>query len=114
MPLRAGPKHGRVIPASVRQKVFESYGLPHARPDAYEVDYLITPELGGSADIRNLWPEPYARTVWNAHVKDELEDRLHEMVCDGSLDLETAQHDIASNWIAAYKKYFHADNPIAH
>jgi hypothetical protein len=103
----------RVIPASVRQKVFETYGLPHARPDAYEVDYLITPELGGSGDIRNLWPEPYASTVWNAHVKDALEDRLHEMVCDGTLDLQTAQHDIASNWITAYKKYFHADKPIA-
>jgi hypothetical protein len=106
-------QRARLIPASVRQKVFESYGLPHARPDAYEVDYLITPELGGSDDIRNLWPEPYSSTVWNAHVKDALEDRLHEMVCDGTLDLRTAQHDIASNWIAAYKKYFHADKPIA-
>jgi len=102
----------RVIPVSVRQKVFESYGLPHARPEAYEVDYLITPELGGSGDIRNLWPQPYSSTVWNAHVKDALEDRLHEMVCNGTLNLETAQHDIASNWIAAYKKYFHADTPI--
>jgi hypothetical protein len=111
---RSMPDPGiHLIPASVRRKVFESYGLPHARPDAYEVDYLITPELGGSGDIRNLWPEPYASTVWNAHVKDELEDRLHEMVCDGSLDLATAQHDIASNWIAAYKKYFHADKPVA-
>jgi hypothetical protein len=103
----------RLVPASVRQKVFESYGLSNARPDAYEVDYLITPELGGSGDIRNLWPQPYSHTVWNAHVKDDLEDRLHEMVCDGTLDLHTAQHDIASNWIAAYKKYFHADKPIA-
>ncbi len=107
------PPSVRLIPATVRQKVFESYGLPHARPDAYEVDYLITPELGGSGDIRNLWPEPYSHTIWNAHVKDALEDRLHEMVCDGSLDLHTAQHDIASNWIAAYKKYFHADKPLA-
>ena len=106
-------QNARLIPASVRQRVFESYGLPNARPEAYEVDYLITPELGGSDDIRNLWPEPYSSTVWNAHVKDALEDRLHEMVCDGTLDLRTAQHDIASNWIAAYKKYFHADKPLA-
>jgi len=48
-----------------------SRGRP--RPDAYEVDYLITPELGGATDIRNLWP--YGDTVWNAHVKDQLEDR---------------------------------------
>ena len=51
------------------------------------------------------------QTVWNAHVKDELEDRLHELVCDGELDLSTAQHDISADWILAYKKYFHTDRP---
>ena len=107
------PQDVPLVPAPIRQKVFENYGLRNARPENYEVDYLITPQLGGSSDIRNLWPEPYASIVWNAHVKDELEDRLHDMVCDGSVDLRTAQHDIASNWIAAYKKYFHADKPIS-
>ncbi len=29
------------------------------------------------------------------------------MVCSGKLDLSTAQRDIATDWIAAYKKYFH-------
>jgi hypothetical protein len=37
--------------------------------------------------------------------KDRLEDKLHELVCSGTLDLQTAQRAIASNWIAAYKKY---------
>ncbi len=100
-----------VVPVALQRRVFEEYGIRDASPDAYEVDYLITPELGGAADIRNLWPEPYSATVWNAHVKDQLEDRLHQMVCDGQLDLATAQHDISSNWIAAYKKYFHTDVP---
>ena len=72
-----------VVPVALQRRVFEEYGIRNARPDAYEVDYLITPELGGAADIRNLWPEPYSATVWNAHVKDALEDRLHRMVCDG-------------------------------
>jgi hypothetical protein len=35
------------------------------------------------------------------------------MVCDGSIDLEEAQREIAVNWIAAYKKYFHTDQPLA-
>jgi hypothetical protein len=102
----------RILPA-VQRQVFAQYGLANADPRAYEIDYLITPELGGADDIRNLWPEPYSTTLWNAHVKDELEDRLHELVCDGTLDLATAQHDIATDWIAAYKKYFHADRPLA-
>jgi hypothetical protein len=76
------------------------------------VDYLITPALGGSDDIRNLWPQPYAGSPWNAYVKDALEEHLHGMVCDGQLDLATAQHEIAVNWIAAYRKYFHTHQPL--
>jgi len=45
--------------------------------------------------------------------KDDLEEHLHEIVCDGELDLYTAQRDIATDWIAAYKKYFHTDRPLA-
>ena len=101
------------VPVSLKRKVFEEYGVTPPQPDAYEVDYLITPELGGATDIRNLWPEPYQDTVWNAHVKDQLEDRLHRMVCHGDVDLATAQHDISTDWIAAYRKYFHVDYPLA-
>jgi len=32
-------------------------------------------------------------------------------VCSGSLPLQSAQRDIAGNWIAAYKRYFHTDRP---
>jgi anti-sigma factor RsiW len=104
-------QEGFVVPVSLQRRVFEEYGIRDAAPNTYEVDYLITPELGGAADIRNLWPQPYSATVWNAHVKDQLEDRLHQLVCDGQLDLATAQHDIATDWIAAYKKYFNSNRP---
>ena len=103
----------RMIPASVRQRVLQEYQTPESHAAEYEVDFLITPGLGGADDIRNLWPEPYTSTVWNAHVKDALEDRLHDMVCAGQLDLSTAQHDIATDWISAYKKYFHTQNPLS-
>jgi hypothetical protein len=106
-----GRKSSLFIPVSLQQKVFREYGIRDTRPDTYEVDYLITPELGGADSIRNLWPEPYS-IVWNAHVKDELEDRLHDMVCEGNLDLATAQRDISTDWIAAYKKYFHTNRPL--
>jgi hypothetical protein len=43
-------------------------------------------------------------------VKDDLEERLDEMVSTGQLDLTTAQRDIATDWIAAYKKYFRTDS----
>jgi hypothetical protein len=104
--------NNRAVPASLQRKVFEEYGIPGAKAVAYEVDYLITPALGGADDIHNLWPQSYSQTVWNARVKDALEDRLHELVCEGRLDLATAQRDISVNWIAAYKKYFQTDRPL--
>ncbi len=103
----------KAVPLAIQRKVFQEYGIAGAAPQAYEVDYLVTPALGGADDIRNLWPHSYSATQWNAQVKDALEDRLREMVCDGSLDLTEAQREIAENWIAAYKKYFHTDQPLA-
>jgi Putative zinc-finger len=106
-------KEAPAIPISLKQKVFALYGVIRPNPDEYEVDYLITPELGGATDIHNLWPEPYRDAVWNAHVKDQLEDRLHRMVCRGDVDLATAQRDLSTDWIAAYRKYFHANSPVS-
>jgi hypothetical protein len=101
------------VPRSLRQQVFREYGLVNARAEDYEIDFLIAPRLGGAEDIRNLWPEPYASSRWNAHVKDTLEERLHQMVCAGKLELSTAQRDIAADWITAYKKYLHTDRPLS-
>ncbi len=102
----------RWISPAVRQAVLRDYGMEGVPAHEYELDYLITPELGGSGDRLNLWPERYGVRVWNARVKDELEELLPELVCRGQVDLETAQRDIAENWIAAYKKYFHSDRPV--
>jgi hypothetical protein len=99
------------IPASVGRVVFASYGADYTRKSEYELDYLVTPELGGAPDARNLWPQPYSRTPWNAYVKDELELHLHELVCSGKLDLATAQREIAADWIAAYRRRFDTDTP---
>jgi hypothetical protein len=100
------------ISDSLRREVLKEYGLSDASSNSYEIDYLVTPQLGGTTNIRNLWPEPSFNTVWNARVKDALEDRLHDLVCSGRLDLATAQREISENWVAAYKKYFRTDEPL--
>lgn len=102
----------KAVPVALQRRVFDEYGIRSAAPSAYEVDYLITPALGGADDIHNLWPQAYSATVWNAQVKDALEDHLRDLVCDGQLDLATAQRELAANWIEAYKKYFHTDRPL--
>jgi hypothetical protein len=107
MPVEPSP-----ISADVRHQVLHAYGMEDLPEHEYELDYLVTPDLGGAPDPRNLWPEPYGVHVWNARVKDELETLLPRLVCEGKVDLSTAQQDIATDWIAAYKKYFGTDRPI--
>jgi len=102
----------RRISPQLRQAVVRDYSMERVPAHDYELDYLITPELGGSDDRRNLWPERYSSDVWNARVKDELERLLPNLVCAGTLPLATAQRDMATDWIAAYKKYFHTDRPL--
>ena len=98
---------------SLRQEVLQKYGIVNAQASDYEIDYLIAPGLGGVEDIHNLWPKPYTSRRWNAYVKDALEEHLQQLVCAGELDLSTAQRDIATDWIAADKKYFHTHRPLS-
>ena len=101
------------VPIEKERAVFRAYRLDERAARAYQVDYLINPQLGGNDRIENLWPEPYHATVWNARAKDALEMHLHGMVCTGQLDLQAAQQDLSSDWIAAYKKYFHTQRPVS-
>jgi hypothetical protein len=102
----------RLVSEVLRQRVFQEYGLRDVRVENYEVDYLISPGLGGTDDIRNLWPQPRYKTMWNSFVKDQLEDYLHREVCAGVIDLAEAQRDVATDWVSAYKKFFHTEEPI--
>jgi hypothetical protein len=62
-----------------------------------ELDHLVPLELGGSNDMTNFWVE--AGKIPNP--KDAVENRLHAMVCAGTISLHTAQLDIAHDWITA-------------
>jgi hypothetical protein len=108
----ASASEPRAVPESVREQVLRNYGMEHVPQHEYELDYLVTPALGGIADPRNLWPERYTSPLWNARVKDELEELLPQLVCEGKVELVTAQREIAGDWIAAYKKYFRTDRPL--
>lgn len=109
----------RNVPDSLKLAVYKRYGLtPNAgycTPKPYktktgktvmqgcEVDHLISLELGGSNDIENLWPQPYAE-VPGAHQKDVVETWLHNQVCSGKVTLAKAQHDISTNWLLVYQQ----------
>ena len=101
-------KRVRNVPSAVKQQAYAEYGIASHEPGEYEVDHLISLELGGSNSIRNLWPESFRTQPWNAHTKDRLENELHRLVCAGQLDLAAAQQEIAGNWVAAYRRRFGA------
>lgn len=98
-------KSVRHVDGKTKALVYREYGIEHHRSESYEIDHLISLSLGGSNDIRNLWPESLDTQPWNGRAKDRLEDRLHKLVCEGALSLDEAQAEIANNWIAAYRKY---------
>jgi hypothetical protein len=43
----------------MRQEIYRGYGITYHGKGDYEIDYLISLELGGSNSIKNLWPESY-------------------------------------------------------
>jgi hypothetical protein len=92
----------RNVPTSLKQKVYASYVIATHKPGEYEVDHLISLELGGSNDIANLWPEA-AEPRPGFHEKDEVENYLHQRVCDGTMTLLQAQQAIANNWLEVYE-----------
>jgi len=98
----------RDVPQAVKQQAYQSYGIYRHQPGEFEVDHLISLELGGSNSIKNLWPESFVTHPLNAHVKDQLENKLHQLICSNQVPVAQAQQEIATNWVAAYEKYIGA------
>jgi len=110
--LCAGARPSRIVKADVREQVLRDYGMDRVAEETFELDALITPELGGMPVPENLWPQRYASPIWNAHVKDALEARLAERVCRAEMTLHEAQRDLAIDWVAAYRRHFDTDRPL--
>ena len=70
----------RNVPTSEKDAVYAEYGIASHYAGQYEVDHLVSLELGGSNDIANLGPEAAAPTP-GFHQKDQVENYLHDQVC---------------------------------
>lgn len=88
---------------AMKNRVYALYGAKRKAGVCCEADHLISLELGGADDVKNLWPEPYEPRP-GAHEKDEVENFLHREVCAGHMKLADAQKQIADNWLAVYVK----------
>jgi hypothetical protein len=75
----------------LKLRLMRAYGVGGKSPSAYELDHLISLELGGApSDPRNLWPESHG----NSFKKDGLENSLKHKICAGQISLATAQRRI--------------------
>jgi Protein of unknown function (DUF3761) len=96
----------RNVPQGEKFAVEQEYGLgPGYYGSTLEIDHIVSLELGGSNNIANLFPEK-ANANPGYRVKDALENRLHSMVCTGTIALRAAQQGIAANWQALYKRVY--------
>ena len=92
----------RDVPVSVKKQVYEEYGYTYPQPTGdFEADHFISLELGGSNDIKNLWPEP-ANPKPGFRQKDAVENFLHDQLCSGKETLEQVQNEIRTDWYAVY------------
>jgi hypothetical protein len=96
-------KNVRDVTTAEKDQVFAEYGIQTHSTGEYEVDHLISLELGGSNDIANLWPEA-AEPRPGFHEKDKVENYLHDQVCSGAIPLQQAQIEISTNWLTIYDK----------
>jgi len=101
---RTGPI--RNVPDSEKHQVEIEYGLAaKAYGSTLEIDHIVSLELGGSNDPANLFPEEARFTGHQPgfHVKDKLENAVHNALCAGKISLRSAQQQIANNWEMLYK-----------
>jgi hypothetical protein len=68
---------------------------------------LVVPAgaVGDSDDIANLFPEQlYVRPGYR--IKDKLENKLHALVCAGSMTLRSVRVRISTDWQALYERVY--------
>lgn len=92
----------RNVSQHTRETVFIMYKLSPNQPEgSFEVDHLVPLSIGGSNNIKNLWPQPKEPRPGYKE-KDVLENYYHRQVCDGKMDIREAQAIMANNWFQGY------------
>ncbi len=89
----------RDVTEAEKKQVCAVYAAKDCPGAAYEIDHLVSLEIGGDNVAANLWPQPIAQ----ARHKDVIENQLHRFVCSAPRDqremrLHQAQDCIKRDW----------------
>lgn len=90
------------VPKRTKAKVLRAYRVSKRSQRRYVVAPLIPFALGGSNRQANLFPQTRA----NAAKLMRLGTALHSAVCGLEIGLGQAQALVASDWTAAYAKFY--------
>jgi hypothetical protein len=97
----------RHVTESMRDQVYEEYRRIRG-PDCCEVDHLIPLELGGSNNMKNLWPQPDGTPA-----RIGRKGPARERASRGSVRRQVAggrrEHCIASNWVECWEMHVGPD-----
>lgn len=78
---------------------------PKAKKGSALQTHIRVTSASGSKIPANLFPER-ADAAPGYRIKDVLENKAHDLVCNGRLSLRAARRQIASDWEALYTKTF--------
>lgn len=95
------------VTGPIKRERMAAYGFGNRPLGEFELDHLVPISLGGDPiALANLWVE------FNDHpnpddqnTKDRLEGVLFGEVCAGRVPLGEARRVIATDWVAAYRRY---------
>ncbi len=91
----------RKMPKSKKLKVYEMYDIPKSQQKNYVIDHLISLQLCGNNDIKNLFPQN-RKGEFNSRTKDKIENYLKRNVCNENISLKDAQTVIAEDWLSVW------------
>jgi hypothetical protein len=99
--------------------VYRLYGISYPQPTGrYELDHIVPVSWNGDPDNpKNEYPQPndtpdpamiaryHVSAAFVHNSKDLLEIVVHREICNHTVQLAQAQHDIMTDWRVAYVKY---------
>jgi hypothetical protein len=87
---------------AIKFALMDKAGIPRSQSALFELDHAASIEDGGDpSSPLNLWLEPYTGP-YGARVKDRIETFLAHRICDGTVDLDEARHELLTDWVEAY------------
>lgn len=94
-------KDERHVTPKMKRQICAEYRAKNCPGKGWEIDHLVSRELGGADDARNLWAQPAP----SYHQKDVLENLLHRKLCARQISLEQARSCLTNGWWGCYQHY---------